>query len=116
VVEPDGRARGSRDDDVEPMSADPGTARAALDRIVIPEEALDRIARMASPRSSLIISDETLSSETGKGTDFVIILSGEPQGSIKVRRRGPATEFSYERLRNRVPYSRSPLAGRYSTW
>ena len=39
--------------------------------------------------SSLIISDEALSSETGKDTEFVVILSGEPQGSMKIRRRGP---------------------------
>ena len=46
---------------------------------------------MASPRSSLIISDEPLSTETGKDTEFVVIMSGEPQGSMKVRRRGPST-------------------------
>jgi len=39
---------------------------------------------MASPRSSLIISDEALSSETGNETDFVVVLSGEPQGGIKI--------------------------------
>ena len=67
---------------------DPGSAKSALDRIVIPQDVLDRIAGIA-PRSSLIITDEALSSETGKGTDFVVILSGEPQGGIKIRRRGP---------------------------
>ena len=25
--------------------------------------------------------------ETGKGTDFVVLMSGEPQGGIKIRRR-----------------------------
>ena len=90
--------------DVEPMSTDPGGAKTALDRIVIPQDALDRIAGMASPRSSLIISDEALSSETGNGTDFVVVLSGEPQGSLKIRRRGPGTEARYERPRDRLPY------------
>ena len=85
-------ARGGRGRNVEPMSTDPGGAKTALDRIVIPQDALDRIAGMASPRSSLIISDEALSSETGNGTDFVVLLSGEPQGGIKIRRRGPGTE------------------------
>ena len=33
-------------------------AKAALDRIVIPEDTVDRIREMVSPRSSLIISDE----------------------------------------------------------
>ena len=92
------------------------SAKAALDRIVIPQDALDRIAGMASPRSSLIISDEALSSETGNGTDFVVVLSGEPQGSLKIRRRGPGTEVRYERPRDRLPYWRSPFAGPYSTW
>jgi len=41
-----------------------------------------------SPRSSLIISDEALNPETGKDTEFVVILGGEPQGSMKPRRRG----------------------------
>ena len=54
---------------------------------------------MVSPRSSLIVTDEPLSPETGKGTDFVVLLSGEPQGGIKSRRRTPGTEFRYARPR-----------------
>ncbi len=103
VVEPDGRARRGRGHEVEPMPTDPGGAKMALDRIVIPEDVLERIAGMVSPRSSLIISDEALSPETGKGTDFVVVLSGEPQGSIQTRRRSPATELRYVRPRFRVP-------------
>jgi hypothetical protein len=61
-------------------SSDPGGAKAALDRIAIPQDTLNRIAGMASPRSSLVISDEALSSETGNGTEFVVLISGEPQG------------------------------------
>lgn len=110
AVEPSGRARGGRGRDVEPMSIDPGGAKTALDRIVIPQDVLDRMGGMASPRSSLIISDEALSSETGNGTDFVVVLSGEPQGGIKIRRRGPGTEVRYERPRDRLPYWRSPFA------
>jgi hypothetical protein len=68
--------------DVEPMLTDPDSAKAALHWIVVPQDALDRIAGMA-PQSSLIVTDEGLSSETGKGTDFVVLLSGEPQGGIK---------------------------------
>jgi len=55
TVELHDRARGA------PMPTDPD-AKAALDRIVIPQDALDRIAGMA-PRSSLIVTDEALSSE-----------------------------------------------------
>jgi hypothetical protein len=115
VVEPQGRARGGHGRDVEPMLTDPGSAKTALDRIVIPQDALDRIAGMA-PGSSLIVTDEALSSETGKGTDFVVLLSGEPQGGIKIRRRDPGTEFRYARPRDRLPYWRSPFAGPFSTW
>jgi hypothetical protein len=115
VVEPPDRARGGRGRDVEPMLTDPGDAKAALDRVVIPQEALDRIAGMA-PGSSLIVTDEALSSETGNGTDFVVLLSGEPQGGIKVRRRGPESEFRYARPPDRVPFWRQPFAGPFSTW
>ena len=88
----------------ERSSTDTGGAKAALDRITIPPEALDRIE--ASPGSSLIISDEALSSETGKGTEFVVIMSDEPN---------PDTEFRYASPRNRLPYW-SPFARPYSRW
>jgi hypothetical protein len=116
VVEPHGLARGGDGRHTELAPADAGGAKAALDRITIPQDALDRIEGMASPRSSLIISDEALSSETGKGTDFVVLMSGEPQGGIKTRRRSPDTVFRYEHPWGRLPYWRSPFAGRYSTW
>ena len=109
TIEPHGRARGVSGRDVEAMQTDPGSAKAALDRIVIPQDALDRIAGIA-PRSSLIVTDEALSSETGKGTDFVVLLSGEPQGGIASRRRSPGTE------RDRLRYWRSPFAGPFSSW
>jgi hypothetical protein len=94
VVEPQGRARGGH----EPMLSDPGSAKTALDRIAIPQDVLDRIAGTV-PRSSLIITDEALSSETGHDTDFVVLLSGEPQGGIKFRQRGPGAA-----VRDRLPY------------
>jgi hypothetical protein len=116
AVELHGPAPGRGGRDVEPMSTDPGGAKAALDRITIPEDTFKRIAEMASPRSSLIVSDEALSSEAGNGTEFVVLMSGEPQGGIKNRRRGPETEVQYERPRDRLPYWRSPFAGPYSNW
>ncbi|TMJ63414.1 MAG: L,D-transpeptidase [Alphaproteobacteria bacterium] len=97
-----GRPRG-QGRDVEASPVDASSAKSALDRIVIPPEALDRISA-TSPRSSLIITDEALSSETGNGTDFVVLLSGEPQGGIKMRRRAPAGEFGYARSRDRLPF------------
>jgi hypothetical protein len=33
----------------------------------------------------VIVSDEALSPETGKGTDFVVVMNDEPQGGIKNR-------------------------------
>jgi hypothetical protein len=102
---PHGPPRGRSGQSVEPMATDPGAAKAALDRITIPQDALDRIAGIASPRSSLIISDEELSSETGKDTEFVVLMSGEPQGGIKFRRRDPVTKVRYERPRDRLPFA-----------
>jgi len=101
---------------VEPMVTDPGAGKAALDRIAIPQDVLDRIAEIASPRSSLIISDETLSSETGKDTEFVVLMSGEPQGGIKFRHRRPETKVRYGRASERLPPLVSPFAGQHSTW
>ena len=100
---------------VEPLSGDLGGAKEALDRVSIPQEILDRIAETISPRSSLIISDEALSSETGQGTGFVVLLSGEPQGGIKNRRRGPEVEVRYRRPGG-TPHWSSGFAGPYFTW
>jgi L,D-transpeptidase catalytic domain len=75
--------------DAEAIPADVTAAKAALDRIAIPQEALERISEVVLPGSSLIISDEGASIETGKDTDFVVIMSGEPQGALKARRREP---------------------------
>jgi len=48
-------------------------ATAALDRVDMPQEAVDRISDLLSPGASLIISDYPLSAETGKYTDFIIL-------------------------------------------
>jgi chemotaxis protein histidine kinase CheA len=96
---------------VQLASTDQNSPEAALDRIVIPPETAERIAAMISPRSSVIISDEGLSSETGRRTDFVVLLSGEPQGGIATRRRSYG---GYGRYGDRwgSPF-RSPF---FSTW
>ena len=114
TVEPLAQARGSGGRGVEPVPTDPDSAKAALDRIVIPQDVLDRIPGVA-PRSSLIVTDEAVSSETGKGTEFVVLLSGEPQGGIKSRRRSPGTTFRYARPRS-SPFWRSPFGGTFSMW
>ena len=65
-------------------------AKDALDRITIPQDVLDRIAPTALPRSSIIVSDEPLSRETNYRTEFVAVLSNQPQGGFMTRR--PTTD------------------------
>jgi hypothetical protein len=60
-------------DIVSPESREPQTPLAALDRIEIPKEAVDRIAGIFSIGSSLTISDYGISDETGQETDFIIL-------------------------------------------
>lgn len=61
-------------------------AKDALDRITIPQDVWDRIAPTALPRSSIIVSDEPLSSETNYRTEFVAVLSNQPQGGFITRK------------------------------
>jgi hypothetical protein len=51
----------------------PQTAAQALDRIQIPQEAIDRIDEILAPGASLVISDQGLGPETGSGTDFIVL-------------------------------------------
>jgi hypothetical protein len=64
-------------------------AKDALDRITIPQDVLDRVAPTALPRSSIVISDEPLSAETNYRTEFVAVLSNQPQGGFITRRPTP---------------------------
>ena len=45
----------------------------ALERVTIPQDALDRIQELMSAGASLTISDNGVSHETGKGTDFIVL-------------------------------------------
>jgi hypothetical protein len=67
----------------------PDDAKSALDRITMPQEVLDRIAPTALPRSSIVISDEPLSKETNYRTEFVAVLSDQPQGGFITRKPTP---------------------------
>jgi hypothetical protein len=67
-------------------------AKDALDRITIPQDVLDRIAPTAVPRSSIIVSDEPLSSETNYRTEFVAVLSNQPQGGFVTRLPTPRVD------------------------
>ncbi len=70
-----------------PAPADIDGAQAALGRLVVPQDTAARISGVVLPGSSLIVSDEGPSIETGKDTDFVVVMSGEPQGGLAIRRR-----------------------------
>ena len=49
---------------------------------------------------------------TGTGTDFIVLMSGEPQGGIKSRKRKPDDYY-----RSYRPYQRSPYGqGQFSWW
>jgi hypothetical protein len=111
--DPSGSARKGHERDVGPIVSDLESAKAALDRITIPQDSLDLIAEKVSSRSALIISDESLSSETGTGTEFVVPLSSEPQGGLKHRRPSPQ-QFEVRYDRPRAPHWRLPFAGQYT--
>ena len=95
---PHATARERQGREIEAIPVDPVSAKGALDRIAIPQDTIDRIVEMVGPRSSLIISDEALSPETGYGTEFVVLMSGEPQGGLKHRRRDPQIGNRYDSM------------------
>ncbi|MET4227832.1 hypothetical protein ABIA85_001093 [Bradyrhizobium sp. LA6.10] len=51
----------------------PDKANAVLNRIEIPRDTVERISKLLTPASSLIISDHGFSHETGKDTDFIVV-------------------------------------------
>ena len=75
-------------------------AKAALDRITLPQDVLDRIAPTALPQSSLIISDEPLHRETNYRTEFVVALNHQPQGGLITRPRTPPVQVARNNDRN----------------
>jgi hypothetical protein len=93
-----------------PGSTDVAAASAALDRIGMNEEALDIVSEVVLPGSSLIVSDEGPSRETGKDTDFVVVMSNEPQGALKIRQREPRPSYDDDWDRG-PPWGRSPWGG-----
>ncbi len=68
-----GKSREARSAPAPAPVMSPTSAAEALDRIEIPQEALDRIAPLVTPGASLIVSDLGMSGETGKDTDFIIL-------------------------------------------
>jgi len=61
---------------VEEQIAEPlpqETPQEALARIEIPQDVIDQISQLIVPGSSLIVSDQGLGPETGRGTDFIVV-------------------------------------------
>jgi hypothetical protein len=56
-----------------PVSTASASAGEALNRITVPPEAVERISELLTPGSSLIVSDQPMSDETGRDTDFIIL-------------------------------------------
>jgi hypothetical protein len=71
------------------VTIDGGDAKEALDRITFPQALLDQIAPTAVPRSSIIISDEGLHTETNYRTEFIVVLNDQPQGGLLTRKPAP---------------------------
>jgi hypothetical protein len=101
---------------------DADDAKDALDRITIPQDVLDRIAPTALPRSSIVVSDEPLSAETNYRTEFVAVLSNQPQGGFITREPSTETFVAGDNFRNDDGfgffYQRnwSPQAGNARRW
>ncbi|HEY8277480.1 MAG TPA: L,D-transpeptidase family protein, partial [Methyloceanibacter sp.] len=74
------RVATKRDRNNESVSTSLGTAVAALDRITLPQEVADLVSESVWVGTSLILSDEGPHKETGQATDFIVVMSGEPQG------------------------------------
>lgn len=49
------------------------TPAAALARVDIPQDVVEQISELIVPGSSLIVSDQGLGTETGDGTDFIVV-------------------------------------------
>jgi hypothetical protein len=52
----------------------PQTPTQVLDRIQIPQDAIDRISEILTPGTSLVVSDQGLGPETGQGTDSIVLV------------------------------------------
>ncbi len=79
---------------------DADDAKDALDRITIPQDVLDRIGPTALPRSSIVVSDEPLSAETNYRTEFVAVLSNQPQGGFITREPSTDALVASDNFRN----------------
>jgi lipoprotein-anchoring transpeptidase ErfK/SrfK len=119
-----GMNKHARNASVAAIPTDTAAAGAALDRVEIPRETMERISELVLPGSSLIVSDEAAHKETAKATDFIVLLSGEPQGGIILRPK-PRPEFYddywgyggyYDRRGRRGGAPYGPFGGPFRWW
>jgi hypothetical protein len=73
AAKPAGKGKKAAAEPAPPPTAAASTASEALSRVTIPQDAVDRISELMSAGASLIISDQGLGPETGKGTDFIVL-------------------------------------------
>ena len=96
------------DRNAEPVPADVDAAKAALDRLSIPQEAIDRIAEVVSPGSALIVSDEAAEQGDGQGHGFHRGHERRAAGRHQDPAPSAALGRDYERPYGRSPYGRNP--------
>jgi hypothetical protein len=67
--------KGKRRDEniLPPPVPSPLTPQEVLARIEIPADVIERISQLIIPGSSLVVSDQGLGEETGRGTDFIVV-------------------------------------------
>jgi lipoprotein-anchoring transpeptidase ErfK/SrfK len=52
----------------------PNSPAEALDRLIIPADAMARVTEALSTGGSIVVSDQSIGGETGEGTDFIVSL------------------------------------------
>ncbi len=72
--EPPPRRKKGAEPVAQAPSLPPSAPSEALDRVKIPNEAMQKIAEAIAPGGSITISDQGLGDETGSGTDFIVPL------------------------------------------
>lgn len=107
---------GKRDAPVELPVTDVSAAQEALERLSATPDMVERVSGVVLPGSSLIITDEPPSVETGKDTDFVVVMSGEPKGGLAIREqsRSSRSNDDVDDRRSSRPVRRS--GGGFGFW
>ena len=60
-------------EEIAPTASTASNAQQALERITLPQTIRDKISKLITPGSTLVIADEGTSLETGLGTDFIVL-------------------------------------------